>query len=255
MFVPSPGKMAVFGKGAVPPKQLPSNNNLNPIVTQATRFLRYSTVLFCLSVGGAMAGDDENLIPDGADIEFLERAHEDSITEARIVCAAGEMPDNVAASEARGGNPSPVHAYCHAVVREAANREHWARLYTAMQGEEAVDEYNLVLAAAGDNLSHYTNVDGIRKELPCELAFDAGYIWFSLNRHFDRPEPSINDDQIDIGVQQCFDPTVNVGSYTGLVSGARLAYRDIQDRLLAGLSPEATPAVPAHTAETARLPE
>lgn len=202
-----------------------------------------------------MAGDDENLIPDGADIDFLERTHANTLNEARIVCAFGDMPDNVAESEARGGNPSPAHAYCHAVVREAANREQWGHLYSQMQPNQALPEFNLIVSAARSNQSHYQNVDGVRKILGCELAFDAGYVWMSLNRGSGQPEPSINEGQIDRITEQCFAPDSEAGSYAGLIAGARLAYRDIQDRLLAGLSPEATPAAPAHTAGTARLSE
>ncbi len=193
--------------------------------------------------------DETSKIPDGADIAYLPKLHDLDINSARIACAFGDMPEIVAEAMARNGNPSPVHDYCHAVVREAANRERWGDLFTRMQGDKALTEYNLVVAAAGKNLKQYENAAGITKNLPCELAFDAGYSWFSLNRHSGQPEPTLSETQIDVGAAQCFDPAVDVGSYTGLVAGARLAYRDIQDRLLSQVTPETTPTITAQKRE------
>lgn len=196
-----------------------------------------------------MADETAKQVPDGADIEFLPNLGDDLLSNARIACAFGDMPDIKAKAIARGDNPSAVLPYCHAVVREATSREKWGDLYAQMQGEKALDEFNLIVAASGKDQTQYENAAGVTKELPCELAFDAGYTWFSLNRHTGKAEPTISDAQIDVGAAQCFDPATDVGSYTGLVAGARLAYRDIQDKLLAQVTPENTPTVTVQRGE------
>jgi len=233
------------------------SRNLNPIVTQLTRILRYSSVLFLITSGGSMADDTAKLakqVPDGADIAYLPNLGDANLNSARIACAFGDMPEIVEESLARNGNPSPVHDYCHAVVREATSRENWGHLYGRMQPDRAVDEFNLIVTASGKNLKQYENAAHVTKDLPCELAFDAGYTWFSLNRAVGKAEPSISDDEIAQGAAQCFDPAVEIGSYTGLVAGARLAYRDIQDKLLASITPEATPLVEARKGERVQEP-
>jgi hypothetical protein len=178
-----------------------------------------------------MAEDDERLVTRTADFWInvdIPNSSDDMNLDARIGCAAGDQPEILA--ELFDGNEYeeiPPHRYCHAVVREAANRENWGHLYTQLQPGKAIDEFNRIVDAAGKNLAQYENVEGVTKDLDCELAFDAGYVWFSLNRDSGKAVPDVSEDQINSFAAQCFDPKANVGSFTGLAVGARLAYREL----------------------------
>lgn len=198
-------------------------------------------------------GDEERLVTRTADFWInvdIPNTSDDMLLDMRINCAAGEQPNILAGVVERNDLEAiPTHRYCHAVVREAANRENWAGLYTWMRGEKAVDEFNRIVAAAGKNLSRYENVEGVAKNLNCELGFDAGYTWFSLNRNSGKSVPEISEEQIDAFAAQCFNPAADVGSFTGLAVGARLAHRDIQERLLSQVVPEVTPTVTAQNRE------
>lgn len=133
-------------------------------------------------------------------------------------CAEGKVPSLIP-------DYLPPERVCLTVIEEAVSRGQQADLYSQIQPGKAGDEFNLIVAASGRNEPHYANVTGVKRELPCELAFDAGFVWALLNQQTEAVEPTIGDDQIRLGTTQCFDPDVNVGSYTGLVAGARISRR------------------------------
>lgn len=163
-------------------------------------------------------------LPEGFLIAGVVNKSDDNLNAARIVCAFGLEAETQAEAVAKGGSSVDIPSYCHAVVREAVKRDRAFHLYSRMQPDKAGDEWKLILQASIANATRYVNAEGVKKELPCELAFDVGYVYGGVGAE-ETISPELSNDQITQMARNCFLGE-DGSAVNAVIAGARLAQRD-----------------------------
>lgn len=180
-------------------------------------------LIFFVSVTPVVANGD---LPEEFAIRFIPLDTDTQLGSRRVACAFGDMPDIRAEMQASGSPFPAVSEYCLSVLHESARRDLGAYLYFRMQPDAVMDEFDRVMAASGKSRDEYVNAAGATRELPCELAFDAGYAFGHWNPAV-QVAPELADVEIDRWTQACFDPAQTLSSKHGLVAGARQAQRNL----------------------------
>lgn len=168
-------------------------------------------------------------------IPFLD-IHE--LNARRVVCANGDMPDNIANQNNLGANREPAHEYCPAVLEEVMERgQHLYSYMTTVAAyhqrdsdEELSDEEliqragnmrNAEINAAYNNSSEF-EFEGRTFPLSCEAAFDAGVaIGFESDEIID---PIVTDAQVEAITRDCYAADKNVSPVLGFIAGARFGH-------------------------------
>lgn len=156
-------------------------------------------------------------LPDDFTIVTIPNRSDDRLNGSRIVCAAGELQaaDHYAA-QTYGIAPRDRAAFCAAIVAEAVKRGQQGALYVRMQPDDAIGELGRIFEAAADNQPEYVNVMGIRKALPCPLAYDAARVYESF-RPGDLDMPELSPEQREDLRQDCFNG--GAATVNGLIVG------------------------------------
>lgn len=158
-----------------------------------------------------------------APFKLVAIASDRNLNEMRFACAAGEAPNLEAKAKADGNMHADPHAVCLAVLKEAAiKRPNTMHLYSDLQPNRAFEEWQLIGAAAGKNLTKYVNVASKIKNLTCELALDAGYVYGIRNRQ-QSIAPEMSDADALKSADDCYNRKAQVGTRTALTAGARIA--------------------------------
>jgi hypothetical protein len=160
-----------------------------------------------------------------AELPFIlvESASDRNLNDLRFGCAAGKALELEARAKSAGRPHAAPDALCLAVLKEAAvKRSNRMYLYTEMQPGRAFEEWEEITAAAGKDRPDYINVEGIRKNLTCMLALDAGYVYGARN-----PQRAISPELTDAAVlktaSDCYLGASRIGSRAALTAGARIA--------------------------------
>ena len=173
----------------------------------------------------APAGAEENL-QDFA-LRMIRHDEDWQLAADRSICAFSDLSKVTQKMLSGGVSPAdipPNHIYCLAVLAEVARREQLGLLYVELQPDAASEELDAILNAAGANATQFRSVSGTNKPLPCELAFDAGYVFAHQNPGVPIA-PETSEATVDVMTAACFNPTTITPSYYGLVAGARQARR------------------------------
>lgn len=182
--------------------------------------------MLCLWLA-APAAAEENL--QGFALRMIRHDEDWQLAAERSVCAFGELSDVHAKMIAKGASSKdipPIHVYCLAVLAEAARRDQLGVLFVELQPDAASNELDAILSAAGNNATEFRSMSGDVKPLPCELAFDAGYVLAHQNPALNIA-PQATAATIDAVTKACFDPETATSTRNGLIAGAKQALRAI----------------------------
>ncbi|WFE92656.1 hypothetical protein K1718_27405 (plasmid) [Roseibium porphyridii] len=166
-------------------------------------------------------------LPKDFAIQTIPNRSENGLNTERILCAFGDMKQTMAKVAAEGVNVPDVADLCQAVMAETIKRGKQATLYGRMQPDDPAGEFRQVAHAATANQSQYVNVEGIRKELNCTLAYDAGRVYESFQPNA-LALPNWSDDQVKDVRTRCFELSDDVSVVDGLRAGALDQRRTVQ---------------------------
>lgn len=168
-------------------------------------------------------------------LKDLELMNDGTRATIRGICAAHRMP--VVKQRVDAAEPAPVlpevYTYCLKAIDVTAKRDRLADLYInlALQAQgrsqfQFTDDAELVknnepgrtrlaiLKAANAGEATYQDITGRTKELPCPLAFDAGYTWAFNSPEKSQPYEFAAAD-IERITRACYDPSVEEITLSG----------------------------------------
>ena len=188
----------------------------------------------CLATEPVYAGDPDALA--STMFKELELLPADDLVIDRSNCALGKMPEvwaRMKSSHLVKGKLPATEVYCLKVLAVTATENHGADLYirlamveqgftdfthSAMTKYVAHDEPGRTMAAilqsANAGAVSYTGITGRSHDLPCSLAFDAGFTWATGNDNA-RVPLAVTQEQAADAERQCFASGVTTVTVAG----------------------------------------
>ena len=194
-------------------------------------FLRLAAVaLACVACASPLFAQGTSDARFRAEAPFLLIAafSDRMLNDMRFGCAAGKVPELEARQRKKGNPHAAPDALCLAVLKEAAKRGNEGYLYSDLQPGKALDELRRIIRAASRNQPTYINVDGVTKNVSCELALDAGYVFG--RKQSQRFKPELSDDSLVVIARRCYATNDKPTPVEAFAAGVRIAQSDAKEQ-------------------------